>query len=261
MKTKYFYLLTAVLYTFFSGCHKDRQYSDTYFEVVTDTIVKINADTLEIRGRVQGELKSNIRRYGICYGTGDDSFPKLTENQILFDGSLHSFRVRVKVVENTTYYFRSFAADYFAIGISAPVKYVYEKPKPPVVPCSLPKDEVSVNGSSHYLDYVDQGFRDGLFGWLTDYQVICTGGIKLSFYFRSKPRNGIYTTTNDTTLLKNTAGTNSYVIAGLSGGSLFPAADGYKIYVTENWNGSLTFDFCSFTTTSGIEVKGNIHTN
>lgn len=195
----------------------------------------------EIVFSVSDPSDNPIDYMGICYNQLGD--PDASENQNLFRGERGSFVMRISDLKtDSTYYFRSFAANDFGYSESKVFAYKIPEPTPIYAPCSInintvEEDNVPYNTYSEFAS-TNSG-NAGNYGVDLMYRNI-SGQMNLNFSFNALPATGIYTTAN----LSNFSNDSKNVYVNLTNVSTIKS--GAKLYVENINSDSLRLTFCDF---------------
>jgi hypothetical protein len=228
--------LTAVLGIIFSACSKP--YQDALPTVqLTSAVPYGMADSVLLTGTITSAGASPIEYEGFCF-SNTPNFDLLT-NQVMLNSTVTTFTTVVPAKNDSTYYFKSIAANQYGYSVSSAYKYTLPSVKPDSAPCSLSQNTVYFQGGNTPFDIFGSG--SSAFG---SYYVEADFGFSsaLDIYFNQVPTNGAYYVLNTTDFIDNTG---AYVCnISLSGNSF---NEGGYVYVSQNTNGSTTVSFCPLT--------------
>jgi hypothetical protein len=102
------------------GCKKET-YNDALPVVNLYRIAQIDTDSVSVTGTIATNNGDGIQYEGFSFG--HDPVPPITERQIIASANSDTFTTHIYVKKDSTYYFRSFAANGYGYGLSAPAKF------------------------------------------------------------------------------------------------------------------------------------------
>ncbi|HTA83513.1 MAG TPA: hypothetical protein VK783_11280, partial [Bacteroidia bacterium] len=116
MRSLFTFVLWVLTVTLFvEGCTK-KTYEETLPQVNFVSVVPYGNDSAIITGNVSSAGASPIEYVGFAYST-TPSFDILS-NQILGNGTLGQFSAQIKASQDSTYYFKCFAANSYGYKVS-----------------------------------------------------------------------------------------------------------------------------------------------
>ena len=224
------------------GCKK-LTYDDAIPVVQMTSVTLISADSVAITGAVVSNNGDGIQYEGFCHGS--DPNPSINEQQIIFETSSNSFTAHVFVQQDSTYYFRCFAANSFSYGLSAPMKFTVPHAKPAIAPCALTNMILTDNGTTNTVDNVYSGTGYASYGvWGLEADCNAGNGPAIRMSFNKLPTNGAYVTVDNAgTFTGNNSPTEVYV--EYVNFNTYSMQSGDSVYVAQNANKTLTFSFCN----------------
>lgn len=196
-------------------------------------------DSVIIIGKILQKGGDDIECEGFCYAKHPN--PDIEENQILFNNNQTTFSAVVPVQHDSTYYFKTFAANKFGLQMGNILKFIVTHPKPPIVPCILKNNTFTNNGTDFPISNVFCG---------NSYAYSGTYGIEVDCYpygesihidFNAVPTNGIYVNQSDVSYFsdsKNPKEVNIMI------DNTYSIENGDSIYVSENPDHTLNVSFC-----------------
>jgi len=213
-----------------------------YLPEVKMVSVQMMGDTIVLSGEVTNQGSFPLKYTGFCYSK--NPLPQILENQILCGGdkTFHAYVFNLQAKD--TFYFRSFAANNGGYSYGDVIEYIVQSPKPPVVPCTLANNKISVETNSYT---VTDARTSTTFVTVGTFEITAdcyySGGFNYFFDFLRKPYSGIYTTADISDIdFDNPYNKNVYVSA--TGGFSSPwVLPGGKIYISYN-NDKYTVSFC-----------------
>jgi hypothetical protein len=225
-KISFLLIMVAGMVTF--GCKK-LTFEDALPVVSMQSINMIGTDSVEITGKVDAIGASDIEYEGFCYGT--DAMPEIRENQVFTESGTTIFMRHVLVKQDSTYYFRFFAANGTSYSLSTPMKFTVPHAKPVIAPCTLTDKRVVTGGNPHSVSSAFEG-RDisgGSNNWIVD---VSLNDAQLTLSFPQKPTNGKYIT-------------GAKVSVEYTPFDRYLMTPGDTVYVKENADKSTSYSFCS----------------
>jgi hypothetical protein len=237
---KIFYPCLSFLFAaaIFSGCKKAR-YEDALPVTEITSVTMIDDETAEVKGKLVSPGEAGIEYLGFCYGYTPN--PDMESNETLVQpGEDGTFTGKVKLQQDSTYYFRAFATNYFGYSMSRDFEYTVPHAGPQIAPCPLDDNTILLMSTKYPVG--GTGFSHPLYGTHGVYadSEWGTGGPGIEIEFKKYPANGVYTTVDDGWDFRD-YGKTSEVYVSVSDETVEP---GGKVYVSENPDGSLLISFC-----------------
>jgi hypothetical protein len=242
------------LFLFFSVCSvfiwDCKNFNEGLPTVQFVSVVPHGPDSLLVTGVVTSKGADNIQYTGFSYSS--NQVFDLLQNQVLINGSNVQFSAVVFAKQDTTYYFKSFAANSIGYATSSIFTYKFPKSAPDTAPCNLINNDVKDDYNNVPLPIIRYG---GEYAPIGNFGVQATDGVSelLNVYFLIDPVNGIYTVENG-----NFPGdSNPYeVVIELNGYNV----TGGNLYIAQNPDGSITLSFCglsyvAFSVTYPVSAK------
>lgn len=237
-------LTILLLFSFIlTSCQFDLFEEDEYVLPET-TILKVSNNEVnetEITFSVSDPSEYAIAYMGICFNQIGN--PATHENQSLFQGERGSFVMKISDLKaDSTYYFRSFAANDFGYSESNVISYQIPEPVPIFAPCTINVNTVEEDNVpySTYSEFASANSGNaGNYGVDLMYNNI-SGQQNLKFSFNSLPTTGIYTTAD----LSSFSSNNKNVYVNLTNVSTIQS--GAKLYIENINSDSLRLTFCDF---------------
>ena len=256
---------TSVLLSFMAvamvSCGKFDLFTDMSNGVPKVEMVSVEnmGDSVLVTAKVISEGGAPVSTCGFCYNSTGS--PTMDENQILVEGSVGEFSVLIRgLKEDSTYYFKAFATNQLGYyNVSGTKSAVIPRSGPPVVPCSLTDDVISEDGMTSNISSTYAGVNVatiGGYGVNSSYNIMGMKTIKLNFH--SKPKNGIYRTSDYASFNQSSKNVYAEVHMGMSD---YTISSGGLIYVQEIDTVTLAVSFCELKYTPNsttIKVKGRI---
>lgn len=241
MKNTLILTLLACAILLFNGCTK--KYSDTLPQVQFISASPYGPDSVLLTGTVTNKGQDDIQYVGFSYY--DKPTFDILQNQVLLNGTNGTFSYPVYAHQDTTYYFKCFAANTFGYAVSSTFKYTVPHATPDTAPCSLTSNAVTDNSVHWSLPFIYSGpsyAAEGAYGIEAD---DVSGSEILNIQFKQVPVNGIYNTVGDAATYIDD--TNPYDVFVTIGSSFvtFSVNSGYKVYVAQNKDGTTTVSFCT----------------
>ena|ERR1035437_4692000 len=233
-------LLLALSICFsFIGCKK-HTFNDALPKVTIQSVVPYGFDSVIITGKITSVGIGKIDYVGFCYSSSPN--PLIIQNQVLKNGTDGAFTAILLAYQDSTYYFKSFAANEFGYAASSVFKYIVPKATPAIAPCTLTNNQINDNGST---------FAVSAFGSSTNppygnYSVSIYGNEDITICFLNTPQNGIYTTSSDGSNLSA-----NQVLITISNFYQYTINGGQKLYVSLNTNGTTTLSSCGLQYSNG----------
>jgi hypothetical protein len=235
------------LFLFFSalvlivwGCKK-QNFNDALPVVAMQSVTMVNNDSAEIAGVVTDPGADPVQYEGFCYG--GDSKPSIFENQVFAANNSKKFKIRVAVKQDSTYFFRCFAANGFSYSLSMPLKFMVPHAQPAIAPCTLTNMRFTAGNINYTIDgvYTDPQPGWGSWGIEADY---AGGNAALRMDFNKIPTNGVYVTNGDPVQFNDNKNPHE-VFAEITDFNTIGIHSGDSVYVSENPDKSLTVSFCN----------------
>lgn len=218
------------------GCTK-KTYDDALPKVDFVSALAYGNDSVIVTGNVTSAGASPIEYVGFAYST-NPTFDIL-ENQVIGNGTTGEFSTLVRGFQDSTYYFKCFAANSFGYVVSNTFKYTVPAATPQTAPCSVTNNTVIDNSQTYYMNYVATNSVSAAYG---NFEVDAENGSSeiVDIYFNATPTNGVYTTQVDAANFS--FDTNPYDCVVTVNG--YAVNTGGKVYVGIN-SGTTTVSFCS----------------
>lgn len=122
MKKVFFFMVSALL---LAGCSKDLNLP-TVEMGQSDIVADKDLLTLTINARVTDQGSSEVLDFGICYTTGNNNHPTVSDPHVHLVGQdLEAMRGMLENVTNGTYYFRAYAVNADGTAYSDIVSYTF----------------------------------------------------------------------------------------------------------------------------------------
>ncbi len=232
------------------SCNK--KYSETLPVVQFNSVVPFGNDSAILTGTVLSKGKDDIQYVGFSYSNQPTT--DILPNQILLNGTNGTFSCSVFMHRDSTYYFRSFAANSFGYAVSPSIKYTIPNAAPDSAPCPLNANTVIDNGVHFTMTYIN--YAGGNLNASDN-----AGFENVTIYFKTSPVNGIFSTV--TTYPFPMGDPNLYEVSisvTQNSFTTYVVNAGGSVYVGLN-NGKTTVSFCSLTYTVGsytYNISGKI---
>lgn len=231
-----------------SGCGKFDLFenmSDSLPAVEMVSVETYNDSTLVI-GNIITKGADEVSVCGFCYNLAGN--PEMMENQVLLNGTIGEFGILIgDLLEDTTYYFKTFAYNGHGYAQSEEIAYTIPKIGPPNIPCSLIDNVIVDNSISFNINYIYSGSAYATIGGYGVDALYKNTSALLEIDFHGKPSNGIYTTCKYNSFLFDDK--NVYIKIK-SGMSEFTVNSGGLIYIEEIDDELFTITFCELTYTA-----------
>ena len=218
----------------FWGCSKP--YSDALPTVQFVSVVPYGVeDSVLITGNVTSSGASQIDYVGFSFSSTPNF--DLLSRQVLLNGTTGQFSAIVPAHNDSTFYFKCFAANDYGYVASTVYSYFVPATKPDSAPCSISQNTVIFSGT-WTPSYIYAG---GLAAY-GSYYVEADFGFSyvLDIYFNKVPTNGQYSVLNTTDFIDNT----SPYVATIVMDNANSVTEGGYIYIAQNKDGSTTVSFC-----------------
>jgi hypothetical protein len=253
--------LKLILLVFFAGAlfFGCKKYNDALPTVQFTSVTPFGNDSAILKGTVVSKGGDDIQYVGFSYNSAPTA--SILPNQVLLNGTNGAFSCHVMLPQDSTYYFKCFAANSTGYGISSAVKYTVPTLTLDSAHCTLTHNVIVDNNFSWTMAYIYTGpsyAPEGAFGiQASDASTTET----INIQFKTYPLvNGIYTTEyapfpSDV----NPYEVNIWVQAGLY--TTYTINAGGTVYVTKYPNGTTTVSFCSLTynfASSNYPIYGKI---
>ena len=246
MKKFIFLLLsTSIL---LSGCIKEDVTIDNALPIVqTISAKKLPNNQVLLTGQVNREGAAPLDILGFCYNRKHE--PALIDNQIDINPRTGTFTAIVEeMYPLDTIYFNTYAGNQYGYTAGKALKYVVENNVAPTVPCTMEENSFYNGTFTTRNGFVYKSTSQVRWGKLAIIANFSNDDIHIEFNTLN-PTNGVYTigdlSTNDPTKC----------YASLTNSTF---ANGGKIYVTENGDGTYWVQFCDLVYYVGsFQVKAN----
>lgn len=265
---KYLLIILSIGIILFSGCDKDPfdlfdDFKGKTPVISTDSIYLLSFDSVVVFSHIVSKGGSDIEIAGLCFDNQPN--PSEISNQLLFNSSQNNFATIVTGLdEDSTYYFKTFAANSFGSVKGNIISFTVPSSKPPVAPCVLPAGKITDNGFSYTVGTTYSG---SVYAYLGSYGIIASlatisGQCDYSFDFNEQPVNGIYTVNAYNFEQHNKRSISMFIRYSFE---RYRIKDGGKIYIEqiEKGSGKYKISFCdlSYTPTSTtFKTKGSFNT-
>ena len=225
----------------FFSCKK-KKFDDALPIVTIESVTAWNTDSVLLTGNVTSTGAKALKCVGFAFG--DKPSFSLLSNQVLFERKgTGQFQAVVRALRDSTYYFRSFAANGFGYSTSSSIKFKVPNPIPVYAPCTLTNNYIKDGGVGFTVSTSGSSVNPQ-FG---NYMVTMNGvseDIRVSF--ASVPSNGIYTTVSTSTTLG--AG---QICVSITNFNVYYAKPGGQIYVAIDSTGKTILTTCAIQYNNG----------
>lgn len=233
----------SVIFLFFicgiiiCGCSKPYQQALPTVEFVSAVPYGLE-DSVLLTGKVTSSGAGAVEYTGFSF-SNTPSFDLLT-NQILLNGTSGQFTAIIPATHDSTYYFKSFAANNYGYCVSGVYKYTVPGTKPDSAPCTLSSNSFILGGNSYSFSYVSTNTYPGLGSYSVEAE-FSGGYYYYDVYFNMVPVNGQYSVLNSVDF---SSSSNKYAVTIELNGS-YPFDEGGYLYIAQNKDGTTTLSFCS----------------